>query len=209
MSDRAFVQPCMSLVLAAALSGLPSAARAATTSALSLGEMVQMADTIVIGRAVAAQSQRVGRNVYTRYRIQVQEDLLGAGQSELSVVVPGGVDQSGPHPLVFSVGDAPVLQRDAPVALLLQRDAALGTSDHRIVGFNQGHIDLAVPAAGAERSELAAPKRLQQVRTRLQGLIAARAAAQPPGTARSLSAPTPAPASAPRLPGRATIILGR
>lgn len=182
---------------AATLAGLApvSGAWALDSKPVSLAEMVQAADVIVIGRATEAQSLRVGRSMVTRYRIQVEEDMLGAGSSELSVVVPGGVDLSGPHPLAFTVVDAPVLQRDAPMALLLQRDSSLGAQDHRIVGFNQGLIALAAPAdADTGGTGTASVARQQRVRTRLQALIAARASAQP---------------ATPGVPGRGTIILGR
>lgn len=163
------------LVAAATLTAaLGPDVHATTTAKLGMAEMVNTADAIVIGRAAEAQSLRIGRNVYTRYRVVVQEDLLGTHRSEVSVVVPGGLDRGGPHPLLFSVEDAPVLQRGALAALLLQQGNVTGAQDYRIVGFNTGYIRL---DSGADADSGATTEaRLQRLRGWMQPLIAARQA---------------------------------
>lgn len=172
-------------LLAAALSGsLAPDVRATTTSRLSLQEMVEASDTIVIGRAVGAESVWVGKTLYTRYRVAVDETLHGDAGIEVAVVVPGGIDTTRTHPIAVVVPDAPVMQRDEPVALLLARSNALPGGAFAIVGFNQGRIRLAAantaPTAPQATLRAATPDanaqavRVNRMRTKLQELVAAR-----------------------------------
>jgi hypothetical protein len=156
----------------------------------SLDALVAEADTVVVGRARAVQSVWAGRNLYTRYTVEVQETLMGAPAHEVVVVVEGGIDMNRKHPLVVTVVDAPVLRRDETVVLLLARDGSLGEPAHRIVGFNQGRISLPAAAGEPGPERAAAPWR-----GRLQDAIARRGAAVPaaaPGAAPAAGATRPA-----------------
>jgi hypothetical protein len=181
------LRPAGSLLAAAAVfAGITSTAGATTVVKLDLAEMVQRADTIVVGRARSAESVWLGRELYTRYRIEVQEQLLGAAATEVHVVVPGGVDRNRPRPIAVTVADAPMLRSDEHVALLLTRGSALGAAHYTIVGFNQGVIGLDRRAgrADAARSAIAgdavaSAQRIERLRRQLQPLIDARGSAAP------------------------------
>ncbi len=181
------LRPAGSLLAAAALFvGIASTAGATSVVKLDMAEMVQRADAIVIGHARSAESVWLGRELYTRYHIEVQEQLLGTATTEVHVVVPGGVDRNRPRPIAFTIADAPQLRSDEHVALLLKRGSALGAADYTIVGFNQGRIQLDRPAgkADAARSAVAGDavaraKRVERLRQQLQPLIDARGSAAP------------------------------
>jgi hypothetical protein len=181
------LRPAGRLLSAAALFvGIASTAAATSVVKLDMAEMVQRADAIVIGHARGAESVWLGRELYTRYRIEVQEQLLGAAATEVYVVVPGGVDRNRPRPIAFTIADAPQLRSDEHVALLLKRGSALGAADYTIVGFNQGRIGLDGPAGKADAARsavaddaVARAKRVERLRQRLQPLIDARGSAVP------------------------------
>jgi hypothetical protein len=179
MSSHRLAHLCGQLAAVVLASSLAAGADATTTASRGLDDLVQAADVVVIGRAVGAEYVRTGRNVYTRYRIAVDEALLGTAESELTIVVPGGVDRSGPHPVRHSMVDAPVLMHNAPVALMLTRGGPFGTRDHQIVGLDEGAIALDEAAGRSELSSRAGATtstRADQLRTRLHQLVAARSA---------------------------------
>jgi hypothetical protein len=170
--------------------------------------MVQRADAIVIGHARSAEAVWVGRELYTRYRIEVQEQLLGAAAKEVHVIVPGGVDRNRPRPIAVIIADAPLLHSGEHVALLLKRGSALGAADYTIVGFNQGRfgLDRADGPADAARSAVtsdavARAQRVERLKQRLQPLIDARG----PAGARSIEKPE-TPRAGPR--GRSEVLGG-
>jgi hypothetical protein len=180
--SHSLLRPAGGLLAAAALfAGITCTTSATTVVKLDMAEMVQRADAIVIGHARSAESVWVGRELYTRYRIEVQEQLLGAAATEVYVVVPGGMDRTRPRPIAVTIEDAPMLRSDEHVALLLKRGSALGAADYTIVGFNQGRIGLDRPAgpAAATRGAVTGDavvraKRVERLRQRLQPLIDAR-----------------------------------
>jgi hypothetical protein len=181
---HSLLRPAVSLVATAFLAAISSTAGATTVLKMDMAEMVQRADAIVIGHARSAESVWVGRELYTRYRVEVQEQLLGAAATEVYVVVPGGVDRNRPRPIAFTIADAPQLRSDEHVALLLKRGSALGAADYTVVGFNQGRIGLDRPAGrnDAARSAIAGDavaraKRVERLRQQLQPLIDARGSA--------------------------------
>jgi len=163
----------LALAMGAAVHIAPVApVEASTLAPRSLDALVAEADTVVVGRARAVQSVWAGRNLYTRYTVEVQETLMGEPAREVAVVVEGGVDLNRKHPLVVTVVDAPVLPRDEPVLLLLARGSALGDSAHHIVGVNLGRIRLPAIAGEVGRGRAAPAWRIQ-----MQEAIARRGAA--------------------------------
>ncbi len=162
---------------------------ATTLMPLELPELVDRADAIVIGHARSAETVWVGRELYTRYQIEVQEQWLGAAATQLHVMVPGGIDRNRARPIAFSVEGAPQLRQDEPVALFLQRGGPLGADEYRIVGFNQGRFTLAGAADAQARS-----RQIERLRQRLQPLIEARGRpelASTPGAGRAAGRATP------------------
>jgi hypothetical protein len=165
--------------------GIIAATSATTVPKLDLAEMVRRADAIVIGHARSAESVWFGRELYTRYRIEVQEQLLGPAAAEVHVVVPGGVDRNRRHPIAVTIADAPAFHSGEHVALFLERGTALGESDFSIVGFNQGRVALDDPASratavggGTATSEAgASARRVARLKQRLQPMIHARSPA--------------------------------
>jgi hypothetical protein len=186
-------------VLIASLLG--KSATATTTEKLELAEMVDTADAIVIGHCRGVEMIWAGRSLYTRYRIEVDETLLGASRKEVYVVIPGGIDMNRKHPIALVVPDAPRLQPNEHVALLLREGQFVLPGDMTIVGFNQGHMNLAEtntvaanrqsspsPTSGAAKLSgvPTAASREQRVRRELKSLIETR------GQNRRGKQPTPA-----------------
>ena len=159
---------------------------ATTVIRLTLPEMVQESELIVVGTVVGAESVWIGRELYTRYTVEVEETMHGEGHGTVPVLVAGGVDRSRRIPIGMAVAGAPTfLSRERAVLLLDQIEPGSSTSDFRIVGFNQGRFTVngertqSPEAAPAQRSRAAEP--LDTLRARLRALIRERGAARDQG----------------------------
>jgi hypothetical protein len=99
----------IAIALAVAMGCAALSIRAGATTVLPLDdvELVRRADAIVVGHARSAGSVWVGSKLYTRYRIEVQEQWLGAAITQLQVMVPGGIDRNRARPIAVSVAGAP------------------------------------------------------------------------------------------------------
>jgi len=75
------------LILAMMVSPLCSA----TLERLSLDEMIAKSTSIVRGTVSDSWAVFNGRDIFTHYKIQVDEGLKGAAQKSVEVTVPGGV----------------------------------------------------------------------------------------------------------------------
>jgi hypothetical protein len=165
---------------------LAAEAYATTVVRLGLEEMVGASAQIVVGTVSAAETVWVGRQIFTRYTVSVEETLLGDGRSTVSVLVPGGIDRTRRVPIGMAVAGAPALTNgERAVLLLAPIDHPAVRGDLQIVGFNQGRFPIVdgrvattTITPGATR-RTAAAEPLAALRTRLRGLVQQRGLARP------------------------------
>ena len=105
-------------------------------------DMVQEAAIIVTGHCTHLQSQWAGKTLVTLATIQVSEVLKGDAGSQLTVVLPGGVDSNRRIPVAMSYPAAPeIFQQENVLLFLTPEDLVAG--GYSIVGFSQGKFSLA------------------------------------------------------------------
>jgi hypothetical protein len=166
------------VVLATSLVWLTAAgARATTIVRLDLADMVSAASRIVVGTIAGAESVWVGRELFTRYTVTVEEALLGDGGT-VTVLVPGGVDRTRRVPIGMAVAGAPALvSGERAVLLLAPIDHPAVRGDLQIVGFNQGRFPIVegrvASQAGAQRGarDAGGHQPLAALKTQLQRLV--------------------------------------
>lgn len=109
-------------------------------------DLIQQAEIIVAGRCTGVQSQWVGRDLVTLATISVSEVLKGDAGSEVTVVLPGGIDSNRRFPIAVTFPAAPEIfqQEDVLLFLTAEDQVAGGWS---IVGFSQGKFTV-VESAG-------------------------------------------------------------
>jgi hypothetical protein len=190
---RTFALVGCAIAVAALWVGAP--AQAATVAKMDLPALVDAADAIVIGRPRSAEAVWVNGELYTRYRVEVEESLLGSAGGDIAVVVPGGVDRKRRVPIAAVVEGAPTLRRDARTALFVVQSHFPVGGDFAIAGFNQGIVELdgaarapRAPEGAAQRSASSAQSSsdsgVRALRARLQPLIATRGRRASPPDAR-------------------------
>jgi hypothetical protein len=115
--------------------------QSATLERLSLTDMIQKSTAIVRGAVTGSHAAQQGRIIYTHYSIQVSEQLKGAPQSAVDIVVPGGIAnnirQSFPGTPAFHAGENYVLFLWTGPSGLTQ-----------IIGLTQGIFALSTDASG-------------------------------------------------------------
>jgi hypothetical protein len=109
-------------------------------------ELIQAADVILTGRCVGLQSQWVDRDLVTIATISVSEVLKGQAGSQVTVVLPGGIDANRPIPVAMSFPAAPSIQAEEDVLLFLTAEGRVADG-WAIVGFSQGKFTM-VEAGG-------------------------------------------------------------
>lgn len=123
------------------VSCIPMGAWATTAVEMSTLDMAQEASLIVSGHVTNVQSTWVGRDLVTLTTIAVSEVLKGQAGSEITVVVPGGVDTNRPIPIAMSVPAAPQFQTSEDTLVFLVNEDELPNT-YAIVGFSQGKFSL-------------------------------------------------------------------
>jgi hypothetical protein len=108
---------------------------AATLERLSLEEMSLKSSAIARVRVLDSYAAAYGSNIYTHYRVEVSERWKGPDQTELDVVVLGGV--AGGVRQSFS--GAPKLTAGREYLLFLWKSPSGLT---HIIGFSQGVFDI-------------------------------------------------------------------
>jgi hypothetical protein len=117
------------------------AAWATTAVELTDSAMIQEAAIIVTGRCTSLQSQWVDRDLVTLATIQVSEVLKGQAGSQVTVVLPGGIDANRPVPIAMSFPGAPeILQQENVLLFLTPEDRV--ADGYAIVGWSQGKFSL-------------------------------------------------------------------
>lgn len=135
----------IALALLAALAASPL--RATTALERSTNDMIQEAQLILTGRCTHVESRWVGRNLVTLATIAVSETLKGQAGSEVTVVIPGGVDSKRPIPVAVTFPAAPTIQLQENVLLFLTPENQVA-GGYAIVGFSQGKFTVAQNPAG-------------------------------------------------------------
>ncbi|MGH8495764.1 MAG: hypothetical protein ACREVN_06485 [Gammaproteobacteria bacterium] len=134
---------------------LPAVLQATTLVKMSTEQLAAQATDIVIGTCTSVRSIWVDRSLVTLATIDVSESLKGDVRTELTLVLPGGVDASRPVPIAVTYPDAPVVMPRDDVVLFLERDAPV-QNGYQIVGFSQGKYSVVRDAFGRT---LASPTR--------------------------------------------------
>jgi hypothetical protein len=131
-------------LLVAAL--VPTGLWATTAVEMSTDDMAHAASLIVSGRVTNVQSTWVDRDLVTLATISVSEVLKGQAGSEITVVIPGGVDMNRPIPIAVSVPAAPQFSDNESTLLFLVGEDQVQNS-YAVVGFSQGKFTLEEVAA--------------------------------------------------------------
>jgi hypothetical protein len=114
-------------------------ASATTAVHLTTEEMVQTSDLIVTAHVVSSEAIWVDRTLVTVVTVAVDETVKGAPSSTVQVILPGGIDDSGPVPLGVTYAGAPTLYQDESAVLFLTRQDLL-PAGYMVAGFSQGKL---------------------------------------------------------------------
>lgn len=120
---------------------VPAGLWATTAVEMSTDDMTQAASLIVSGRVTNVQSTWVDRDLVTLATISVSEVLKGQAGSEITVVIPGGIDMNRPVPVAVSVPAAPQFADNESTLLFLVNEDQVQNS-YAVVGFSQGKFTL-------------------------------------------------------------------
>jgi len=131
-----------------------STAVASSQAARTLEQLVDESQAIVLGEPIAAQAVWADGGLVTRYTVRVAETLKGTHEAQIVVSIPGGVDMNRRVPIARIVPGAPALIANQQVLLMLQRPSAAKSADYRILGFNQGVLNMSASAAPASASQV-------------------------------------------------------
>jgi len=127
-------------LLAAALALTPGWATTAVERTDT--DLIQEASIIVTGHCTHLQSQWLDRTLVTIATISVSEVLKGQAGSEVTVVLPGGVDVHRKFPIAMSFPAAPQIAQQENVLLFLTPEDRV-PHGYAIVGFSQGKLTVA------------------------------------------------------------------
>jgi len=134
-------------LLAAMLALMP--AWATTAVERTDTDLIQEAAIIVTGHCTHLQSQWLDRTLVTIATISVSEVLKGQAGSEVTVVLPGGVDVHRRFPIAMSYPAAPEIYQAENVLLFLTPEDRV-PHGYAIVGFSQGKLTLADNGLGQQ-----------------------------------------------------------
>jgi hypothetical protein len=115
--------------------------------ALSLEDMVNQSDLIMIGSCVDIKSVWVDRALVTLATVSVGETLKGNESGNVTVVLPGGVDANRKVPIAMTYPGAPRLTPGENVFLFLTSDTDYGTG-YNVAGFSQGKFSIVTDENG-------------------------------------------------------------
>lgn len=131
------------------LAALPAASWATTVVEVTPEEMMRQAPVIVVGQCVHKESAWVGRDLVTLATFSVSEGLKGAETgTEITVVLPGGVDLKRPVPIAKTYPSAPQLGEQEQALLFLTPEGRV-PDGYMVVGYSQGKFTL-VPGPGGK-----------------------------------------------------------
>lgn len=142
MRHLAGVALCAAVVLLAV-----PAIHATTAVEMTENDLIQQASDIVVGKCIGVHSQWLDRDLVTLATIQVSESLKGAGSSQITVVIPGGIDAQRRIPVVMSFPGAPEIRNQENVVLFLTPEDRV-PNGFAILGFSQGKFSISESALG-------------------------------------------------------------
>jgi hypothetical protein len=116
---------------------------------MSIEALTVQSDFIAVGNCLNTQSQWVDRSLVTVANISVQEVLKGDSTSNVTVVLPGGVDMNRKIPIAMTYPGAPRIEPSEKVLLFLTRDDAVG-GGYAVTGFSQGKFSIVENEEGQE-----------------------------------------------------------
>lgn len=134
-------------LLAAALALTP--AWATTAVERTDADLIQEATIIVTGHCTRLQSQWLDRTLVTIATISVTEVLKGQAGTEVTVVLPGGIDVHRRIPIAMSYPGAPEIRQQENVLLFLRPESRV-PQGYTIVGFSQGKLTVADNGQGQQ-----------------------------------------------------------
>jgi hypothetical protein len=109
-------------------------------SNMTMRNMTMQSDLIVIGECVNTQTSWVDRRIVTLATVRVSEALKGSPSSEVTVMLPGGIDVSRKIPISMNYPGAPRMQANEEVALFL-KSTGLNNS-YGVMGYSQGKFSI-------------------------------------------------------------------
>jgi hypothetical protein len=128
------------LCLLAAALAVP-AAWATTAVERTEADLINEAAVIVTGRCIETHSQWLENELVTLATISVSEVLKGQPGSEVTVVLPGGIDSNRRVPIAMSYPAAPEIYQQENVLLFLIPEDRVA-SGYAVAGWSQGKFSL-------------------------------------------------------------------
>jgi hypothetical protein len=110
-------------------------------------DLIQEASIVVTGHCTGLQSRWLDRNLVTVATIAVSEVLKGQAGTEVTVVLPGGIDVHRKIPIAMSFPAAPEIYQQENVLLFLTPEDRVAEG-YAIVGFSQGKFTVADDGQG-------------------------------------------------------------
>jgi hypothetical protein len=107
---------------------------------LTMRSMAMQSDLIITGECVNTQYSWVNRRLVTLATVRVSDTLKGSSPSEVTVMLPGGIDVSRKVPISMVYPGAPKMQQNEEVFLFLK---PLGVKNsYGIAGYSQGKFSI-------------------------------------------------------------------
>jgi len=111
------------------------------------GDLIQEAVVIVTGRCVGLKPTWIDRDLVTLATIEVTETLKGNPVSQVTVVLPGGIDTNRPVPVAMTFPAAPEIFMAENVLLFLTAEDRV-QNGYAVAGFSQGKFTVVEDAQG-------------------------------------------------------------
>jgi hypothetical protein len=111
------------------------------------GDLIREASVIVTGRCVSLQPTWIDRDLVTLATIEVTETLKGNPVSQVTVVLPGGIDTNRPVPVAMTFPAAPEIFMAENVLLFLTAEDRV-VNGFAVAGFSQGKFTVVEDAQG-------------------------------------------------------------
>jgi hypothetical protein len=108
-------------------------------------DLITESAVILTGRCTELRSEWMDRDLVTLATISVSETLKGDPGSEVTVVLPGGIDSNRRFPIAMSFPAAPEIFRQETVLLFLVPEDRLA-GGYAVAGFSQGKFTLVADA---------------------------------------------------------------
>jgi hypothetical protein len=136
---------CWSFIVLLAVSG----SWATTQVRLTDDELIERSSLIVIGQCAEVRSVWMGRRLVTLATIAVHEVLKGEPHTQITVVIPGGIDTQRKVPVAAAVAGAPQISPAEEMVLFLTRTK--GEPDgYAVTGLAQGKFSVVEDASGRQ-----------------------------------------------------------